>query len=56
MDTLGAEKNLAMNLYAGDKLSATPLRLKVFHSAEPIPLSSSLPMLEHMGVKVLEQL
>ncbi|MBV8227357.1 MAG: NAD-glutamate dehydrogenase [Verrucomicrobia bacterium] len=55
MDTLGAEKKLAMDLYAGDQASATPLRLKVFHSAEPIPLSTSLPMLEHMGVKVLEQ-
>ena len=54
MDTLGAENNLAMNLYAGE--SATPLRLEVFHSGEPIPLSSSLPMLEHMAVKVLEQL
>src|SRR5260370_173897 len=56
MDTLGAENNLAMYLYAGDMLSRTPLRLKVFHSAVAIPLSSSLPMLEHMGVKVLEQL
>jgi glutamate dehydrogenase len=56
MDALGAEKKLAMNLYAGDQTSAAPLRLKVFHSGEPIPLSSSLPMLEHMGVKVLEQL
>jgi glutamate dehydrogenase len=55
MDTLGAERQLAMNLYAGDQTSATPLRLKVFHATEPIPLSSSLPMLEHMGVKVLEQ-
>ena len=55
MDTLGAEKKLAMNLYAGDRAGATPLRLKLFHSAEPIPLSTSLPMLEHMGVKVLEQ-
>jgi glutamate dehydrogenase len=56
MDVLGAEKKPAMDLYAGDRTSATPLRLKVFHSGEPIPLSSSLPMLEHMGVKVLEQL
>jgi len=55
MDTLRAEKRLAMDLYAGNQASATPLRLKIFHSAEPIPLSSSLPMLEHMGVKVLEQ-
>ena len=56
MDTLGTEKKLAMNLYAGDQASATPLRLKVFRSGEPVLLSSSLPMLEHMGVKVLEQL
>lgn len=56
METLGPEKELAMNLYAGDPASATPLRLKVFHSGGPIPLSLSLPMLEHMGVKVLEEL
>ncbi len=56
MDTLRAEKKLAMNLYAGDKAGITPLRLRVFHSGEPIPLSSSLPMLERMDVKVLEEL
>jgi glutamate dehydrogenase len=56
MDTLGPQNKLAMNLYAGDKTSATTLRLRVFHLGEPVPLSSSLPMLEHMGVKVLEEL
>ena len=56
IDTLGTEEKLAMNLYAGDQKSATPLRFKIFHSGEPVLLSSSLPMLEHMGVKVLEQL
>jgi glutamate dehydrogenase len=56
MDELGAEKKLAMNLYAGEKGSATPLRLEVFLLGEPVPLSLSLPMLEHMGVKVLEEL
>jgi glutamate dehydrogenase len=56
IETLGPEKKLALNLYAGDKASATRLRLKVFHSGEPVPLSLSLPMLEHMGVKVLEEL
>ena len=30
MDALGPEKKLAMNLYAGEKGSATPLRLEVF--------------------------
>ncbi|MBV8899673.1 MAG: NAD-glutamate dehydrogenase, partial [Verrucomicrobia bacterium] len=56
MDTLGAEDKLAMNLYAGDEAGATPLRLKLFHSGEPVPLSLSLPMLERMGVKVLDEL
>jgi glutamate dehydrogenase len=56
IDTLGTEEKLAMDLYAGDQKSATPLRFKIFHSGEPVLLSSSLPMLEHMGVKVLEQL
>jgi glutamate dehydrogenase len=56
LDTLGSEKNLAMNLYAGDPASLTPLHLKVFHLEKPIALSSSLPMLERMGVNVLEEL
>ncbi len=56
MDRLGEDHKLAMNLYAGHHESSTPLRLKVFHLGEPIPLSLSLPMLEHMGVKVLEEL
>ena len=56
IEPLGAENKLAMNLYSGDKASATPLRLRVFHLGGSIPLSLSLPMLEHMGVKVLEEL
>jgi glutamate dehydrogenase len=56
MDTLGAENKLAMNLYAGGEAGITPLRLKLFHSGEPVALSSSLPMLERMGVKVLDEL
>jgi len=56
MDSLGANKKLAMNLYAGDAMSDTALRLRVFNSGEPVPLSSSLPMLEHMGATVLEEL
>jgi glutamate dehydrogenase len=56
MDSLGGEKRLATNLYVGEGQSSTPLRLRSLHLAEPIPLSSSLPMLEHMGVKVLEEL
>jgi glutamate dehydrogenase len=56
MDTLGEKKRLATILYVGEEPSSTPLRMRALHLAEPIPLSSSLPMLEHMGVKVLEEL
>ena len=56
IDSLGPENKLATNLYAGEKASATPLRLEVFLLGQPVPLSLSLPMLEHMGVKVLEEL
>jgi glutamate dehydrogenase len=53
---LGPDRKIAMHLYSGDPVSATPLHLKVFHLEKPIALSSSLPMLEHMGVNVLEEL
>jgi len=56
MATMGPEKKLALNFYSGDPVSATPLHLKVFHLDKPITLSSSLPMLECMGVNVLEEL
>ena len=57
MDTLGAEKSLAMNLYAGDEIERRSVAAESFPlRLEPVPLSSSLPMLEHMGVKVFEEL
>ena len=56
MESLGPDKKLTVNLHAGDANSATPLRLRAFHLGGPVPLSSSLPMLEHMGAKVLEEL
>ena len=56
MDRLGPERKLATDLYAADSDGVTPLHLKVFNLGNPIPLSSSLPMLERMGVNVLEEL
>jgi glutamate dehydrogenase len=56
IDRLGAERKLALDLYAADSHSVSPLHLKVFHLGNPIPLSSSLPMLERMGVNVLGEL
>ena len=31
------------------------LRFKLFHLGAPVPLSDSLPMLEHMGVRVIDE-
>jgi glutamate dehydrogenase len=56
MDGLAAEKRLAVRLYEDSEPSQDALRLRVIHLGEPVPLSSSLPMLEHMGVQVLEEL
>jgi glutamate dehydrogenase len=46
---------LGMNLYK--PLEATPggLRFKLFHTGGPVSLSDSLPMLERMGLRVLEE-
>ncbi|RJF96647.1 NAD-glutamate dehydrogenase [Noviherbaspirillum cavernae] len=41
-----------MSLYRPIEAPAPSVRLKIYHAATPIALSKSLPMLEHMGVKV----
>jgi len=46
---------LAMNLYRPIEAEAGTLRFKVYRAVSPIALSSSLPMLEHLGVKVDEE-
>lgn len=53
MDALTPEAPLALALYW--PLGAAPgtLGLKVYHAGTPVILSDSLPMLEHMGVRVL---
>ncbi|WP_071769072.1 NAD-glutamate dehydrogenase, partial [Burkholderia ubonensis] len=46
---------LAMNLYRPIEAEARAFRFKVYRSGEPIALSRSLPMLEHLGVRVDEE-
>jgi glutamate dehydrogenase len=56
IDTLGAPPALGMNLYR--PLAAEPgmLRLRLFRSGAPIVLSDALPILEHLGARVLDDL
>jgi len=46
---------LAMNLYRPIESGPRAFRFKVYRVGEPIALSRSLPMLEHLGVRVDEE-
>jgi glutamate dehydrogenase len=55
LDTLDAPDAVAMNLYVPLEAPPGRLRFKLIRAGELAPLSQSLPMLEHMGVRVLEE-
>jgi len=46
---------LGMSLYRPLEAAPGTLRFKLFHRGGPVTLSDSLPMLERMGLKVLEE-
>ncbi len=55
MESLTGDDGLAMSLYV--PLEAPPGRLnfKLYRAGAPVALSTSLPMLEHMGVQVIDE-
>ncbi|RCV55916.1 NAD-glutamate dehydrogenase [Marinitenerispora sediminis] len=53
LDALGPD-DLTVNLYKPAR-SLGDLRFKVYRSGEPISLSRVLPLLEHMGVEVVDE-
>ena len=55
MEKALASGELGMNLYRPVEASPGTLRFKLFHPGRPAVLSDSLPMLERMGMRVLEQ-
>ncbi|WP_068680354.1 MULTISPECIES: NAD-glutamate dehydrogenase [unclassified Variovorax] len=55
MAQLSDERRLGMNLYRPLEAPPGMLRFKVLRRGEPITLSASLPMLEHLGMKVLDE-
>jgi glutamate dehydrogenase len=55
MDTLGPAKEFAVSLYRPVEGDANTLRLRVFRLGSPVPLSGSLPVLENMGLEVLDE-
>ena len=55
MAGLSADTPLALSLYRPLEAAPGVLRFKLFHRGSPVPLSDSLPMLERMGLKVLDE-
>ena len=55
MAALSDAEPLAMSLYRPLEAAPGTLRFKLFRRGEPLTLSASLPMLEHMGMKVLDE-
>jgi glutamate dehydrogenase len=55
MESLQGPDGLAMSLYRPLEAPPGRLRFKLLRSGELAPLSQSLPMLEHMGVSVIEE-
>ena len=53
VDALTPEQPLGLSLYRPLGGSAHSLGFKVYHLGAPVVLSDSLPMLEHMGVRVM---
>ena len=47
---------VGVNLYRTQGASAYQLRFKLYHCDDPLPLSDALPMLENMGLKVIDEI
>ena len=55
LDALDGADAIGMSLYVPLEAPPGGLRFKLFRAGALVPLSHSLPMLEHMGVSVLEE-
>ena len=52
---LKTDLELPQSLYKPQKNPDGMLRFKIFRNGSPIPLSDALPMLEHMGLRVISE-
>jgi glutamate dehydrogenase len=55
VERVAATGALGMSLYRALEAAPGALRFKLFHAGKPVPLSDSLPMLERMGLRVIEE-
>lgn len=55
MEEVVSSGRIGMNLYRAIEAPENALRFKLFHQGGPLPLSDTLPMLENMGFRVIEE-
>ncbi|PWG62202.1 NAD-glutamate dehydrogenase [Spiribacter halobius] len=55
LETLHRAGDLSISLYRPLEAPEGTLRFKLFHAEQPITLSDVLPVLEHMGVQVVDE-
>ncbi|MCD0451240.1 NAD-glutamate dehydrogenase [Actinocorallia sp. API 0066] len=55
LDALDDDVATTMSLYEPYEAAPGEVRLKIYHRGEPISLSRMLPMLQHMGVEVVDE-
>ncbi|MEX2650729.1 MAG: NAD-glutamate dehydrogenase [Alphaproteobacteria bacterium] len=55
IEGLGAGDGIAMSLYRRVNAPEDVVHFKVYHAGEPVPMSDILPMLENMGLRVIEE-
>ena len=51
-----ADGGIAMTLYRPPEAPENWIRFKIFHPDRPIPLSDALPLFEHMGFRVMDEI
>lgn len=55
IERISSERPLEMNFYHPKDATAAPLRFKLFQVGKPIILSDALPVLENMGLRVIDE-
>jgi glutamate dehydrogenase len=55
IERISSERPLEMNFYHPKDTAVVPLRFKLFQADKPIILSDALPVLENMGLRVIDE-
>jgi glutamate dehydrogenase len=55
MEALSPQRDMQIDIYRPPQAEPSEVRFKIFHLAQPLPLSDCMPILEHMGFRVMEE-